>query len=232
MTDQTEIGAIRALLGAKPRPVGWDERRRRIEEVGGAFPLADDIALEAVDCDGVPGEWSLAPGQRREPRAALFPWRRLLLGLDRQPPHARDRGRPRRRYPHPRGRLSPRAGTSVSGRARGCPQSLRLPARPRHSGRADRGRRRQCRRRADAGPAAGFARRGRGTARLRLAHLALDRPDADRRDAGDQGRRRSADPSRLSGRTRRRLPAERLRRTGTRASRRSSPILAVFRPFS
>lgn len=62
MTDQTEIGAIRALLGAKPRPVGWDERRRRIEEVGGAFPLADDIVLEAVDCGGVPGEWSLAPG--------------------------------------------------------------------------------------------------------------------------------------------------------------------------
>ncbi|MBN9433938.1 MAG: alpha/beta hydrolase [Bosea sp.] len=62
MTDQTEIGAIRALLGAKPRPVGWDERRRRIEEVGGAFPLADDIVLEPVDCDGVPGEWSLAPG--------------------------------------------------------------------------------------------------------------------------------------------------------------------------
>jgi len=62
MTDETEIGAIRALLGAKPRPVGWDERRRRIEEVGGAFPLAEDIVLEAVDCGGVPGEWSLAPG--------------------------------------------------------------------------------------------------------------------------------------------------------------------------
>ncbi len=30
----SEIDAIRALLGAKPRPVGWAERRARIEEVG------------------------------------------------------------------------------------------------------------------------------------------------------------------------------------------------------
>lgn len=71
MADQTEIGAIRALLGAKPRPVGWDERRRRIEEVGGAFPLAADIVLEVADCDGVPGEWSLAPGSNAD-RVLLY----------------------------------------------------------------------------------------------------------------------------------------------------------------
>src|SRR5260370_42429351 len=59
---QSEIDAIRALLGSKPRPVGWSERRQRIEEVGSVWPVADDIRLEAVDCDGVPGEWSLAPG--------------------------------------------------------------------------------------------------------------------------------------------------------------------------
>jgi monoterpene epsilon-lactone hydrolase len=56
-----EIDTIRALLGSKPRPVGWSERRQRIEEVGSAWATAQDIALTPVDCDGVPGEWSLAP---------------------------------------------------------------------------------------------------------------------------------------------------------------------------
>jgi epsilon-lactone hydrolase len=57
-----EIDAIRTLLGAKPRPVGWSERRQRLDEVGSVWPVADDVTLETVDCDGVPGEWSLAPG--------------------------------------------------------------------------------------------------------------------------------------------------------------------------
>jgi len=60
--DLTEIGAIRALLAAKPRPVGWTERRQRLDEVGSVWPIADDVQLEPVDVDGVPGEWSLAPG--------------------------------------------------------------------------------------------------------------------------------------------------------------------------
>jgi epsilon-lactone hydrolase len=59
---QSEIDDIRALLGSKPRPVGWSERRQRLDEVGSVWPVADDVTLEAVDCDGVPGEWSLAPG--------------------------------------------------------------------------------------------------------------------------------------------------------------------------
>jgi epsilon-lactone hydrolase len=58
----SEIDAIRTLLTSKPRPVGWAERRQRIDEVGSVWPVADDVALTAVDCDGVPGEWSLAPG--------------------------------------------------------------------------------------------------------------------------------------------------------------------------
>ncbi|HEY3623680.1 MAG TPA: alpha/beta hydrolase [Roseiarcus sp.] len=60
--SQTEIDAIRALLSAKPRPVGWEERRRRIEEVGAVWPVADDVKLEPVDLDGVQGEWSIVPG--------------------------------------------------------------------------------------------------------------------------------------------------------------------------
>ena len=59
--DHSEIEAIRALLGSKPRPVGWSQRRQRIEEVGAVWPVADDVTLEAVNCDGVSGEWSLAP---------------------------------------------------------------------------------------------------------------------------------------------------------------------------
>jgi epsilon-lactone hydrolase len=59
---QNEIDAIRALLGSKPRPIGWSERRQRLDEVGSVWPVADDVSLEAVNCDGVPGEWSLAPG--------------------------------------------------------------------------------------------------------------------------------------------------------------------------
>ncbi|HEY6520496.1 MAG TPA: alpha/beta hydrolase fold domain-containing protein, partial [Roseiarcus sp.] len=58
---QTEIDAVRVLLSAKPRPVGWEERRRRIEEVGAVWPVADDVKLEPVDLDGIKGEWSIMP---------------------------------------------------------------------------------------------------------------------------------------------------------------------------
>jgi epsilon-lactone hydrolase len=67
---QSEIDAIRALLGAKPRPVGWAERRNRLDEVGSVWPVAGDIKLKAVDLDGVKGEWSNAPGA--DPSRALM----------------------------------------------------------------------------------------------------------------------------------------------------------------
>jgi epsilon-lactone hydrolase len=57
-----EIDAIRALLTSKPRPVSWSERRERIDEIGATWPVADDVRLEEVDVDGVPGEWSIVPG--------------------------------------------------------------------------------------------------------------------------------------------------------------------------
>ncbi|MDX8517479.1 alpha/beta hydrolase [Mesorhizobium dulcispinae] len=60
--DLTEIDAIRALLASRPRPVGWDERRARLDEVGSSWPIADDIRCEAVGFDRLAGEWSLAPG--------------------------------------------------------------------------------------------------------------------------------------------------------------------------
>jgi acetyl esterase/lipase len=58
----SEIDAIRALLTSKPRPVGWAERRARIDEVGSVWPVADGIKLESVTLNGVPCEFSLAPG--------------------------------------------------------------------------------------------------------------------------------------------------------------------------
>lgn len=57
-----EINEIRALLSSKPRPVGWAERRARIEEVGAKWPVAPDILLAPAEIDGLAAEWSLAPG--------------------------------------------------------------------------------------------------------------------------------------------------------------------------
>ena len=59
---QSEIEGIRALLSSKPRPVGWLERRKRLDDVGSVWPVAEDVELAAVDVNGLPGEWSIAPG--------------------------------------------------------------------------------------------------------------------------------------------------------------------------
>jgi epsilon-lactone hydrolase len=59
---QSEIDAIRALLSSKPRPVGWPARRKRLDEIGIVWPIADDVELTAADLNGVPGEYSIVPG--------------------------------------------------------------------------------------------------------------------------------------------------------------------------
>src|SRR5208337_279807 len=58
----SDIDSVRALLASKPRPVGWQARRSRLDEVGAVWPVAEDVVLETVDCDGVSGEWSIVPG--------------------------------------------------------------------------------------------------------------------------------------------------------------------------
>src|SRR5450631_2053733 len=60
--DSGEFDAIRELLSSKPRPVGWAERRQRIDDVGSIWPVASDVSLDPVDIGGVSGEWSIAPG--------------------------------------------------------------------------------------------------------------------------------------------------------------------------
>jgi epsilon-lactone hydrolase len=68
---QSEIDSVRALLASKPRPVGWPERRRRLDEIGSVWPVANDVKLEAVDMGGLCGEWSIVPGSDAS-RVLLF----------------------------------------------------------------------------------------------------------------------------------------------------------------
>ena len=57
-----EIDAVRDMLRARARPVGWGERRERLDAIGQASPVEPDIKLTAVEAGGVQAEWSLAPG--------------------------------------------------------------------------------------------------------------------------------------------------------------------------
>src|SRR4029079_12575185 len=68
---QSEIDVVRALLGSKPRPVGWPARRKRLDEVGAVWRVADDVEFTALDVNGMPGEYSIIPGSDAS-RALLF----------------------------------------------------------------------------------------------------------------------------------------------------------------
>jgi acetyl esterase/lipase len=59
---QSEIDAVRALLSSKPRPIGWQARRKRLDEVGAVWPVADGVEFTAIDVNGMPGEYSIVPG--------------------------------------------------------------------------------------------------------------------------------------------------------------------------
>jgi len=69
--SRSEIDAIRELLRSKPRPAGFAERRERLDAIDSSAPLARDINLEPIDANGVPAEWSLAPGSDAS-RVLLF----------------------------------------------------------------------------------------------------------------------------------------------------------------
>ncbi len=58
----SEIDAVRELLSARKRPVGFPERRKRLDAIGSIWPIAEDVELAAVDVNGVPGEYSIVPG--------------------------------------------------------------------------------------------------------------------------------------------------------------------------
>jgi acetyl esterase/lipase len=101
---QSEIDAVRALLTAKPRPVGWAERRQRLDEVGSVWPVADDVQLTAVDLGGIEGEWSIVPGSNGDRVMLFFHGGGYCSGSIRSHRHG-DRRR-RAAGMHTRGRLS------------------------------------------------------------------------------------------------------------------------------
>jgi epsilon-lactone hydrolase len=60
--SENEIAALRALLTSRPRPNSVAERRERLDALGDAYSTAADIQHQPVNADGVPAEWSIAPG--------------------------------------------------------------------------------------------------------------------------------------------------------------------------
>ena len=58
---ETEIGAIRMILAASPRPPDLAGRRERLDQVFGQFPLAAGARAEPVNANGVPAEWTSTP---------------------------------------------------------------------------------------------------------------------------------------------------------------------------
>jgi len=56
-----EIGAIRRILEANPRPAGLGERRQRLDALGEQYPLPADVRVEAAAANGVSAEWTATP---------------------------------------------------------------------------------------------------------------------------------------------------------------------------
>lgn len=65
-----EVQVIRDLLASRPRPAELAERRRRLDALGGSYPLPADIRVEPTQANGVPAEWTEAPGA--DPSRALL----------------------------------------------------------------------------------------------------------------------------------------------------------------
>jgi acetyl esterase/lipase len=67
----SDIARIRALLTSRPRPVGPEERRQRLDTFGQALGAPDDARLESIEIAGVPAEWSTTP-EADARRAVLY----------------------------------------------------------------------------------------------------------------------------------------------------------------
>ena len=66
-----EIVALRELLAQRPRPEAISERRASFDAFAKVFPTAADIVVEKVTANGVPAEWTGAPGANRS-RVVLY----------------------------------------------------------------------------------------------------------------------------------------------------------------
>jgi epsilon-lactone hydrolase len=69
MSD-AEIVALRAKLASRPRSDDYRQRRKDIDARGLEYGLAADIAVEPVNANGVPAEWTSTPKADRD--AALL----------------------------------------------------------------------------------------------------------------------------------------------------------------
>jgi epsilon-lactone hydrolase len=69
MSD-TDIGALRAKLAARPRSDDYRQRRKDIDARGLAYRLAADVGVEPVTANGVKAEWTATPKDARD--AALL----------------------------------------------------------------------------------------------------------------------------------------------------------------
>lgn len=65
----TSVNDIREILRARPRPTTFPERRQRLDAIA-STPPALDITIEASTAQGIPVEWSYAPGS--DPSRVLF----------------------------------------------------------------------------------------------------------------------------------------------------------------
>jgi epsilon-lactone hydrolase len=60
MSD-AEIEVIRQALAANPRPVELSERRKRLDALGGQYPVSPDVRIEPAEASGVAAEWTMTP---------------------------------------------------------------------------------------------------------------------------------------------------------------------------
>jgi len=195
---QSEIEAVRALLSSKPRPVGWPERRQRLDDVGSVWPVADDVELAAVDVNGLAGEYSIVPGS--DPSCILMFFHGggycsgSILSHRRM---ASEAGRAAGiRTLAVAYRLAPRASVPRGVRRRA--DGVAFSAESGHFGCACCDRWRQCGRRARNSVDQPAARCARGASGLRVARIALDGSYDVWFNACQPGRRRSNHPQGLS----------------------------------
>jgi monoterpene epsilon-lactone hydrolase len=57
-----QVAALREMLSQRPKVTDIAERRRGMDGFAKLYPTAADITVEKVTANGVPAEWTSAPG--------------------------------------------------------------------------------------------------------------------------------------------------------------------------
>lgn len=65
-----EIEIIRQLIAANPRPAELGERRKRLDALGGQYPIPADVRIEPADANGVAVEWTATA--EADPASVVF----------------------------------------------------------------------------------------------------------------------------------------------------------------